>query len=67
MTNTELLNEVIKKSGLKREWIAEQLGITRVALAQKINNESEFKISEVRKITKVLALSNHQRDIIFLS
>ena len=67
MTNTELLNEVIKKSGLKREWIAEQLGITRVALAQKINNESEFKISEMRKLTKVLSLSKQQRDTIFLS
>ena len=46
-------------------WIAKELGITRVALFYKINNLSEFKISEVRKLTKILRLSNKMMETIF--
>lgn len=67
MTNTELLNEVIKKSGLKREWIAEQLGITRAALSLKIKNKNDFKAVEVDRLSKILALPNKQRDAIFFA
>lgn len=67
MIDTKLLNDAIEKSGLKKEWIAKQLNITRVALFEKINNKREFKASEVAKISKILSLTNQKRDIIFLS
>lgn len=67
MTDTKLLNDAIDKSGLKRDWIAKRLNITRASLFSKINNESEFKASEVSKLSKILCLTNNQRDQIFLS
>ena len=67
MTNTKLLNDAIVNKGLKKEWIAKQLGITRVALFEKINNRSEFKASEVAKLSKILSLPDYDRELIFLS
>lgn len=67
MTNTRLLIEAIEKSGLKKAWIAEQLNITTAALQMKITNSTEFKASEIIKLTKVLLLTKRQRDDIFLS
>ena len=67
MTNTKLLNDAIERSGLKREWIAKQINITRASLFSKINNENEFKASEVCKLSQILSLTNNERDIIFLT
>ncbi len=67
MTNTKLLLEAIKRSGLKKEWISRQLNITTTALHMKMTNKTEFKASEIIKLTKVLFLTKKQRDDIFLS
>lgn len=67
MTNTQLLLKAIDDSGLKREAIASKLNISRVALQKKIINETEFKASEVSKLTKILELTTEKRDLIFLS
>ena len=67
MTNTRLLLKAIDDSGLKREAIASKLNISRVALQKKIINETEFKASEVSKLTKILELTTEKRDLIFLS
>ena len=58
MTNTEELRRIIKNSGLKLEYIAEQLGITRFSLSKKIENVTEFKTSEVQKMCDVLQISD---------
>lgn len=60
MTNTELLREKVKKSGLKLEFIAEQLGITRFSLAKKIENVTEFKTAEVQKLCSILRINDLQ-------
>lgn len=67
MTDTGLLREVISESGLKLGFIADELGITRYALALKINNETEFKASEIFSLQKILNLSNSKRDKIFFA
>ena len=67
MTNTKLLLEAIEASGYKREWLAKKINITRAALLKKINNESEFKASEVSKLSQVLSLTTQERDNIFLT
>lgn len=67
MTDVKLLREVIKKSGLPMTFIANKLGISREGLYKKMNNESEFKASEIRKMQKILHISNAERDKIFLS
>lgn len=58
MTNTEMLRDAIKKSGLKLEFIAEKLGITRFSLTKKIENVTEFKTSEVQKMCDVLQIED---------
>ena len=58
MTDTNLLNEIIQKSGYKRKFIAEQLGITPFGLDKKINNITEFKASEIDILCRLLGVKN---------
>lgn len=68
MTNTEMLRDAIKKSGLKLEFIAEKLGITRFSLSKKIENVTEFKTSEVQKMCDVLQITDPQdKEAIFFA
>lgn len=55
MTNTKLLRELIKRSGLKINFIAAKMGISRAALSGKINNRSAFNQYEIEKLCKLLA------------
>lgn len=56
MTNTELLKDVISKSGLKVQRLAEVLGISRQALNKKIENKSQFKAGEIKALCDVLGI-----------
>lgn len=67
MTDTKTLCERIKEKGLKYKVIAEKLGITPYCLQRKINNENEFKVSEVDKLSSMLELSLHETQAIFFS
>lgn len=68
MTDTELLMEYIKNSGLKLIYIAECLGLSRFGLAKKINNETEFKASEIEKMCEILHIdSMEERKKIFFA
>ena len=58
MTNTNLLQEVIKKSGLKLQYLADSLGISRTALSNKIQNETEFKASEILALCVLLKIED---------
>jgi hypothetical protein len=59
MTNTELLNEYIDRAGVKRNHLARALGLSPYGLARKIRNESEFKVSEIRKLQSILNINTH--------
>lgn len=61
MTNTELLELEIKKSGLKKIHIAIQLGLSPYGLAKKINNETEFKSTEISKLREILRIEDFER------
>lgn len=50
----EKINEAIKKSGLKKKWIAEQLGITYNSLRRKLKGEIPFTKLEYEKIFIIL-------------
>lgn len=67
MTNTSLLEEYIEKSGYKRSFIAEKLGITRFALQLKINNKSEFKAREIDVLCELLNIGIDDRMAIFFA
>ncbi len=54
MTDTKALREKSKQKGLKLKAVAEKLGITPYCLQRKINNENEFKVSEVDKLSSML-------------
>lgn len=54
MTNTTLLEGIIKDSGLKRNHIAEAIGVSPFTFAKKVRGETEFKASEIIKLCRVL-------------
>lgn len=65
MINSNALIERIEAKGLKRAAIASQLGITVLSLRRKINGESEFRVSEVIDMVKLLGLSREDMYAIF--
>ena len=67
MTNTSLLEQYIEKSGYKKSFIAQQIGITAYAFTLKINNKSEFKASEMTVLCKLLKISTKDKEAIFFA
>lgn len=68
MTNTALLEEKIEASGLKKSFIARAIGLSAYGLAKKINNETEFKTSEVNGLCKILNITDlAEKDRIFFA
>lgn len=67
MTDTYRLKLEIHNAGLKYYKIAEKLGLTRYSLKKKIENDSEFKASEIVVLTKLLDLAKEDRDKIFFA
>ena len=65
MTNTNLLESKIRALGLTISMVAEKLGITRAGFYKKLNNGSEFKASEISKLSTMLSLSDSEREQIF--
>ena len=67
MTDSEALNKVIENSGLKLTFIARALKLSREGFYKKLNNQTEFKASDIVKMQEFLNLSNEQRDKIFFA
>lgn len=67
MTNAELLRKKMEEKGITFTFLALKIGITREALYNKLNNETEFKASEITVISNVLQLSGAERDSIFFA
>lgn len=61
MTDTEMLRGYIDKSGLKLQFIAEKVGISREALSQKINNKSEFKAREIQILCDLVGIDSPEK------
>ena len=51
------INKAIIESGLKKNFIAKQLGIKYDTLRKKLNGQTEFKISEIIQLSKILNIS----------
>lgn len=67
MTDTKELRQRIEAAGLKYKFIAQKLGITAYTLQLKINNNNEFKVSEVDALSALLGLSLREKDAIFFA
>ena len=68
MVNTERLRKIIKESGLKYQWLAKSMGLSRYGLSMKIDNKSDFKSSEIVMLCKLLKITSiEERDEIFFA
>lgn len=67
MTDTKMLRDRINSLGLKYKYIAGVLGISTYALQMKIDNDSEFKVSEVNSLSEILGLTLKEKDLIFFA
>lgn len=67
MTDSKKLSDEITDSGITITAIAKKLGITREGFYKKLNNETEFKASEISALQKILRLTNKKRDEIFFA
>ncbi len=67
MTNKLELELQIKRCNVTKRELAQKLGISEMALSNKMNNESEFKASEISILEKELKMSKEQRDAIFFN
>lgn len=68
MTNTTLLVDRIKRSGLKISYIAGYLEISRSALYRKINNITPFNQYEIEKLCTLLAIKSlKEKEAIFFA
>lgn len=66
MTDSLKLRAIILASGKTYKHLAECLGITPYCLSMKIENETEFKVSEVIKLSEELGITSlKQRESIF--
>lgn len=54
MTNVKLLNTFIQKSGLKKGYLAEKIGVSRTTFVALLNNQAEFKASQISALCEVL-------------
>ena len=62
----EKLIELIEERGVKKTRIAEKLGISTMALYNKLDGKSEFKPSEIKLMQELMRLSDEEvRDIFF--
>lgn len=67
MANTSLLRKKIDESGYKLRFIASKLGITYQGFLKKINNETEFKASEMQILRELLNLTDAEFEQIFFT
>ena len=67
MTNTTLLRQKIDESGYKLQFLAEKCGLTYYGLMKKVNNETEFKTSEVMILKELLHLTDDEVMEIFFT
>lgn len=67
MTNTLKLKAVILEKGFTQEQIAEMLEMTSATFNYKVNNKSEFKASEIKKLSEILQLTPDEINAIFFA
>lgn len=68
MTDRELLEQAIERSGVKVAKLMEAANIKSYATFRgRLNNDTEFTASEIQAITNTLRLTTEERDRIFFA
>lgn len=57
MVNTPYLEDKIKLSGKKKQFLADKIGCTRQYLMMKVRNKAEFNLREVRILCSELGIT----------
>ena len=65
--NSQRLKQAIDESGITITALAKKVGISRESMYNKIENKTEFTVSEIGLISSALHLSNEARDAIFFN
>ena len=66
MTDTDALKSKISEAGLKQGFIAEKLGLSSYGFAKKLNNETEFKATEIQLLCEILNIKSlREKEAIF--
>lgn len=65
MVNTKMLRDKISTSGYKLQFVAEKCGLTYFGFMKKVNNETEFKASEIMILKVLLNLTDKEVNQIF--
>lgn len=60
-TNSNLLRGRIAEKGYTQREVAKMIGITYQSFSEKINNKSNFKVSEIIKLCDILDISDKDR------
>ena len=55
--NMKLLKKIIDSKGIKYQYLAGKLGISRESLYNKLNGKTEFTAGEIRNMADALSLS----------
>ena len=63
--NSAMLKGTIVKAGFTQDEVADKLGLSPTAFNNKVNNKSEFKASEIKRLTVILNLTRDEVDLIF--
>lgn len=67
MTNTKMLREKISQSGYKIAFIASKCGISYQAFLDRMKGQVDFRMDEVRILSKLLELNSNEIDEIFFA
>ena len=60
VTNVKLLEEWIQKSGLKKGYLAKQIGVSRGTFLALTTNKKEFKTSHLGALCKLLGIKDDE-------
>lgn len=58
MVDTQRLEEIIASKGVKKTYLASQMGISVQSLRLKLNNRYDMTLSEVNKMCKELGITS---------
>lgn len=67
LTNGELLRKIFEEKGFTKVRFADEIGLSRQGLDNKLNGIREFKQSEIAKISTILSLTKEQEAEIFFA
>ena len=67
MVDTKKLQEEMKNHGYTIDKLATELGKSRTCIFNKIHNKTEFRSSEVNKISRILKINRAMSNKIFFA